>query len=265
MRRYYDKTYKRLVLIDKKASPAFWDAHWSVDDFKPKVIGCKNNKFILNNTHNFLRKGKIIEGGCGMGGVVYCLHYNGYNAFGVDSAEETVKKINEYFPELNVFYGDVRNLMFKDNFFDGYWSLGVIEHFFEGYDSIIKEVYRVLKKGGFLFVTYPYMSPLRKLKAKLKFYRNFEKNIKINDFYQFVLDPSYAKKDFEKYGFKLMYFKPFGGLKGFKDEIGLIKPMFQKLYDYKGKNRYVKKFKRQLIRVLNKFSSHMILMIFRKI
>ena len=265
MHRYYDKTNKRLLLLGEKASPAFWDNHWSVDDFKAKIERSKNNQFILENTQRFLRKGRILEGGCGMGKVVYCLHYNGYDAFGVDFAEKTVKKINKYFPELNVSPGDVRNLQFKNNFFDGYWSLGVIEHSFEGYDSILREMHRVLKRGGSLFVTYPFMSSLRKLKVKLSLYRNLTREYQSDNFYQFIFDPSHVKKDFEKYGFKLMYFKPFGGLKGFKDEVGFIKPLFQRLYDYKGKNRYVKKFKRQLIRVLDKFSSHMILMIFKKI
>lgn len=264
MQKYYDKKHRRLVLFWKKASPDFWDEHWDVDNFKANIKKSKNNKFILEHTRKFLRKGRILEGGCGMGRILYCLHYNGYTAFGVDFAEKTVRKINKCFPELNVFPGDVRALQFKDNFFDGYWSLGVIEHFFEDYDMIFKEMYRVLKQGGFLFVTYPYMSPLRKSKVKLKMYKNFKKDIKLNDFYQFVFDPSSAKKDFEKYGFKLMYFKPFGGLKGFKDEIRLIRPLFQRLYDYKGKNRYVKKLKKQLIRVLDTFSSHMMLMIFKK-
>jgi len=264
MGRYYDKTHTRLIVFWKRASSVFWDDHWSVDDFKTKVEKSKNNPFILENTRKFLKKGRILEGGCGMGGIVYCLHYNDYTAFGVDFAEKTVKKINEYFPELNVFPGDVRKLQFKDNFFDGYWSLGVIEHFFEGYDSIVNEMNRVIKQGGFLFLTYPYMSPLRKLKKNLKIYRNFRHDIKLDDFYQFVFDPSSVKKDFEKYGFRLMYFKPFGGLKGFKDEIRIVKPLFQRLYDYRGKNRYVKIFRKQLIRLLDKFSSHMILMVFRK-
>lgn len=254
-----------MVLLGKKASPAFWDKHWSVDDFTVKIEKSKNNSFILENTRRFLKKGKILEGGCGMGINVYCLHYNGYAAFGVDFAKKTVRKINEYFPELNVSPGDVRNLQFEDNFFDGYWSLGVIEHFFEGYDSIVKEMKRVLKKGGYLFLTYPYMSPLRKLKVNVKIYRNFKEDIKPDDFYQFVFDPSSVKKDFEKYGFRLTYFKPFGGLKGFKDEIRIVKPLLQRLYDYRGKNRYVKIFKKQLIRLLDKFSSHMILMVFGKI
>jgi SAM-dependent methyltransferase len=264
MKVYYDKSKKRLLIFKKKATAEFWDKHWDNYDYSLNFKISKNNRFILDNTRKFLKKGKILEGGCGLGKVVYCLHYNGYSAFGIDFAKKAVKKVNKRFPELNVFPGDVRYLQFKDNFFDGYWSLGVIEHFFEGYDLIVEEMYRVLKKGGFLFLTYPYMSPLRRLKVKLRIYRSFNQEKQSDCFYQFVLNPSSVKKKFEKIGFKLIYSKPFGGLKGFKDEIRMFKPLLQRLYDYRGKNRYIKIFRKQLKRVLNKFSSHMILMTFKK-
>lgn len=44
---------------------------------------------------------------------------------------------------------DVRKLQFADGFFDGYWSLGVIEYFWEGYNEIVNEVKRVIKPGMF--------------------------------------------------------------------------------------------------------------------
>ena len=36
------------------------------------------------------------------------------------------------------------------NLLKGYWSLGVIEHFWTGYDDILSEMYRVLTPGGLL-------------------------------------------------------------------------------------------------------------------
>ena len=65
-----------------------------------------------------MKEGKNLEGGCGLGGNVYCLHYYGYSAFGVDFAEKTVEKISKYFPELKIIKGDVRSLEFDDEFFD---------------------------------------------------------------------------------------------------------------------------------------------------
>ena len=42
-----------------------------------------------------------------------------------------------------------------------------IEHFIDGYDAILSEMYRVIKEGGYLFLTVPSMSIIRKVKAAL--------------------------------------------------------------------------------------------------
>ena len=58
--------------------------------------------------------------------------------------------------------------------------------------------------------------------------------------------------------------KSFDGLKGFKDEVLIFKPILQKLYDYRGKSALVYRAKSLLNNFLEKFSSHMMLMIFQK-
>ena len=55
-----------------------------------------------------------------------------------------LKKIKLHWPQLDVSYGDVRALEFEDDSFDGYWSLGVIEHFPDGYEDIGQEMTRVI-------------------------------------------------------------------------------------------------------------------------
>jgi len=261
---YYDKANNRLVYIEKKAAPAFWDDHWNVENFKKAVEAQKNNSLIINTTRMFLQNGKILEGGCGIGGKVYSLHYNGYSAFGVDFAKSTVKRVNKYFPELNISEGDVRNLEFDDEFFDGYWSLGVIEHFAEGYEAVLKEMARVVKKGGYVFLTFPYMSPLRRLKAQLGLYKSFKEDIcNLKDLYQFVLDKIIVKNDFKKHGFILRYMKPWDGLKGLKDEISILKPVLQRLYDCK--KGIISFFKSVLSEILAFFAGHMILMVLEKV
>jgi len=229
VQRYYDKTGNHLLYFGQKATPEFWDRHWQTHSRFGPVI--EKNSFVIKTTQKFLKKGRILEGGCGTGRNMHSLHRNGYSAFGVDFARETVKKANKHFPELNIDWGDVRSLQFDDCFFDGYWSLGVIEHFFEGYNPALKEMNRVVKKGGYVFLAFPYMAPLRRAKAKLGFYENSEKaKPGPKNFYQFALNPQALQANFEKNGFALKYSKPFDGLKGFKDEVLIFKPFLQKLY-----------------------------------
>ena len=68
-------------------------------------------------------------------------------------------------PDLNIDFGDVRSLPYKKSSFDGIWSLGVIEHNWDGYDQILREAHRVLRSGGYFFLAFPSFSPLRKLKV----------------------------------------------------------------------------------------------------
>ena len=273
MQKFFDKYNNRLVFIGKKANSNFWDEHWDVDDFRKAVISdfglSSPRRRVLKLTKKYLhpQDGPILEGGCGRGQNVYVLQKAGFNCIGVDYAKKTVVKINKLIPEIDVRYGDVRKLEFENGYFAGYWSLGVIEHFWDGYDEILLEIKRVLKPGGYLFLTFPYMSPLRILKAKLGLYpslNNLNKIEILTNFYQFALDHKKVLKDLEKLGFRLKYKKSFGGIKGFKDEITPLKTVFQKLYDYKGKSFLIKALKFLLNEILSIFAGHFILLIFKK-
>jgi ubiquinone/menaquinone biosynthesis C-methylase UbiE len=232
MNRYYDTEHNRLVCIGDTTHKAYWDNHWRTYDFM-KQIKIKRNRFVLSVTKKYLPRGsRILEGGCGMGDKVYILHYNGYNAYGVDYARETVKKINYNAPELKITCQDVRQLNFENNFFDGYWSLGVIEHFYEGYDQILFEMKRVLKKNGYLFLAIPSMSFIRKLKVKLSIYPEYKESEEmIKSFYQFISEDNEVISKFRNNGFELREKKRYDGIKGLKDEFYLLKPILQKIYD----------------------------------
>ena len=257
----YDKEINRVVVFGEKADTEYWDSHWRINDFTEKVKSGKNNKMIKNFTSKFLPTGsKILEGGCGIGQNVYGLLSWGYDVYGVDSAQDTINSITREFPDLNVSVQDVRKLDFPDNFFDGYWSLGVIEHFWRGYDDILKEAKRVIKPGGYLFLTFPYMSHLRILKAKLGLYEELQNNV--DNFYQFILDEKQVRVDVESYGFRLVSRFPHDATKGMKDEISILKPILQKIYD--GENIIMKGMNFLLLCLFSGFASHVILLVFQK-
>lgn len=147
--KFYDRENKGLVLVQQKATSKYWDQHWQTSDFAKKITSGKDNVFLRKFTRKLLEPGtKILEGGCGIGQNVYGLKHLGYDVCGVDFAKKTIKRIKETFPELKVSIQDVRRLAFPDNFFGGYWSLGVIEHSWNGYSKILNEARRVIKPGG---------------------------------------------------------------------------------------------------------------------
>lgn len=262
----FDKTSGRLVFIKEKATPHFWDILWSDGHLKTIISNGRKDRFVSKVTKKFIRPSmarKVLEGGCGRGQFVYSLKHSGYDAYGIDFAESTVRKINMAMPSLNVSIGDVRNLSFQNDFFDGYWSLGVIEHFFEGYDAIIREMNRVIKPGGYLFLTFPYMSPLRKIKSHLGLYPPIEGYAdKLSAFYQFALNHQAVIADLEIFGFSLELKRPLDGIKGMKDEIAPIAPFIR--FIYQSKLLPIKMLAAGLSFISAPFCGHSILLVLKK-
>jgi len=230
MKVYYQKSKKRLVYIGSSATPDYWDDQWN-EDLKSLVNLYKDNSFVSELTRKYIKNGGVVvEGGCGRANHVYSLAKNGYRAIGIDYAKKTVDYVNKVAPNLDVRLGDVRQLDLESDSVDGYWSIGVIEHFYDGYKDISEEMFRVLKSGGFLFITIPSMSKLRKLKAKLGMYDCYENSS--DGFYQFALDPDKVIKDFLCYDFKLISKNQRNGFKGLKDESpAILQRILQFIYN----------------------------------
>lgn len=263
--KYYDKKNKRLVFINKQATSNFWDEQWSKKDIKT-IYSQKIYEFdpLIKFTKRYLpnKNSMILEGGCGLGQNVYKLNQVGYkNTIGLDYAQETIELIKKFKPKLNVVLGDVMDLPFEDNSLEGYWSFGVIEHFYDGYKPIADEMARTIKKGGYLFLVFPHMSALRKLKAKLGFYPKWT-GANQQDFYQFALNEKLVTKRFEALGFKLVKTVYRDGFKGLKDESGVITPLLGKIYN--SSNFFARGISFIVSRLLSRVSSHSILLVLKK-
>jgi len=61
----------------------------------------------------------------------------------------------------------VDNYPFKDNSVDIVLSFGVVEHFKEGPERPLSEIYRILKPGGIAIITTPCLNSVRKIKRAL--------------------------------------------------------------------------------------------------
>jgi SAM-dependent methyltransferase len=260
MKRYYDNSKNRLVYIGEKATPAMWDRRWGQEDLDKlfsSALSCREDRSIVDVTRKYLPPGaRLLEGGCGLGDKVYFLKKSGYNITGIDSAAKTVEKLHEFMPDLDIRYGDLAELEFNEGYFDGYWSLGVIEHFYSGYEHITREMFRVLKPNGYLFMTVPDMSPLRMLKAALGIFPRFQEHaVDLSGFYQFAYGSDEIVKTFSESGFQFIEKQGWAIREGVRSEIpgsrfliGLCLRYFEKLtWD-----------------LLRNYCNHMVLYVFQK-
>ncbi|MCL0048707.1 class I SAM-dependent methyltransferase [Dehalococcoidia bacterium] len=96
----------------------------------------------------------VLDIGCANGLFIRAFLRMGVSCYGIDlfpSGDGTIK-------------GDARFFPFKDNSFDLITATEVLEHV-EEYEDVISEINRVLKPGGFVFMTTP--TPIDQLIRKL--------------------------------------------------------------------------------------------------
>ena len=235
--RIYLKEKRALAYFNQRATAEYWDAHWQRDDLRRYIWSYTSDGLFIPLIQKYLPAGStILEGGCGQGQYVHALQCHHYTAVGIDFAPKTVQRVHEAVPELHICLGDVRKLPIHDGALQGYLSIGVIEHFWEGYQVILQEMRRTLAPGGYLFLSFPYMSPLRKLKVKMGCYRmgsaeQYQETPPA--FYQFVLPREVVVQDLRALGFAFQEVVPWDGIKGLKDEFTRLKPLLQPIYDGK--------------------------------
>ncbi|HEU6438740.1 MAG TPA: class I SAM-dependent methyltransferase [Nitratidesulfovibrio sp.] len=235
MQRYLDAETRQLVYCKNMATSAFWDGHWKETDLR-MAHDSPRNRVVQTITRRYLVPGStVLEGGCGPATTVAILDKAGHRAVGLDFAVDTLREVHAVAPQLRLAAGNVFHLPFPDASFDGYWSIGVIEHFHAGYVDIVKEAARVIRPGGYLFLTFPWMSPLRKMKAKRALYPSLPESFDpIRDqFYQFALSGEAVCDIIESMGFLVCLRKGIDALKGIKDECGNSRRL-SSLYAAKG-------------------------------
>lgn len=266
--RYYDRMNGRLIYCGRCATPNFWDDNWESVGIERECLLVAKESFITRVTREYIspEDGVILEGGCGSGVQVASLYNEGYRVIGVDFATKTVLDLNKCVPELDIRLDDVRDLSFEDEYFIAYWSLGVIEHFWDGYEAIAKEMWRVIAKNGYLFLAFPYMNQVRRLKANLWFYPSWNGKEPAY-FYQFALNQTSVKETMESIGFKYIGVQPFLGRQGMVEETPRLASFMEKLYTYKGRNLLIRAFRKAMHEVVSRLLQHFsysVLLIFEK-
>ena len=167
--------YERLQRYWREPNSKMWDEIWSKTNGKEYWKNALNGELLYDYKkvfEKYLQPGsKILEAGCGLGQVVLALRTRGYNCYGLDYADKVINILNNNFPDVPFDIGDIRNMKYNDNSFDSYISLGVIEHFTEGHEDMLKEAARVLNENGVIFLSVPFYSPFRKILNKFGKYR----------------------------------------------------------------------------------------------
>lgn len=145
----------------------------------------------------------ILDVGCGKGWVAKEFLPKGKKVFSLDISVTNPSIVNKLYPSQNHFgiTADSFHLPFNDDSFDCVVASEIIEHVFDP-AAFVKELFRVLKRGGSCIITTPY-------KEKIIYYlcihcnQKTPANAHLHSFDEKKLESLYSGKDLEGFKFEM--------------------------------------------------------------
>lgn len=125
--------------------------NWTFEKWSYRHTFVAKMKYIDKLLSKVSKSARIFDAGSGQGVLVNKYREKGYDIMGMDIKYESkyVKK------------GNILDTKFKEGSFDYILNLDVIEHMsFEDQEKLVKELHRVLKKGGKLVMCVPNLAHL---------------------------------------------------------------------------------------------------------
>jgi SAM-dependent methyltransferase len=205
------------------ADVGHWEGQWASLDLDDGPAASGHLPHPLRRT--FLARvpppARVLEAGCGRAHFTIALHARGYDAVGLDWAAATLSRVRERHPDVELHEGDVRASPFPDEDFDAVYSPGVCEHFPEGPDAVLTDAFRVLRRGGLLFVSTPFLNRLRRR-------RWAGRHAVEGDFHQFVFPADSLTTTLGRLGFVDVSVHPYGVGATFIDEWPKLRPLLDR-------------------------------------
>ncbi len=100
-----------------------------------------------------VKKGKILDIGCGVGIDANYMASKGFKVIGIDLSKEMLKLAKQKFPKIDFRLGDMRKSSFKSNFFNGIFAAYSLIHLpKEDVLDVLKSLHKFLKIKGVIYI-----------------------------------------------------------------------------------------------------------------
>jgi ubiquinone/menaquinone biosynthesis C-methylase UbiE len=132
--------------------------NYTFDEFRKERLGRYIKRIKINKLQILIKNKKIVDFGCGHGNFLMSMaKFKPKECIGIDYGKASIDYANKYkkkfFPKHNIFFfiRSVYKSKLKKNYFDFAIQNGVFHHL-KNENSAYREVYRVLKTGGYFWV-----------------------------------------------------------------------------------------------------------------
>ncbi len=147
---------------------------------------------LLEDFKVFRNTGKLLDIGCGFGFFLETAKRKGWDVIGLEITNDAVEACSS--KGLNMHHGTLETAKFEDESFDVIVFIETIEHVIEP-NRLIKEIHRVLRPGGLVYLSTPNFNALNRYRLQEKY-----------DVIQYPLHLSYftpktLRRFFERNGF----------------------------------------------------------------
>ena len=163
---------KHEVSWTKEKINNFWDYFVTNTKIESQSFAKEVAPTVIKMLKTYIKKdGKNLDYGCGAGNLMEELFKRNINCSGLDASEDSLKIVKERFEGNKYFQGaylstGTPNKELEDNSFDFIFSLECLEHLMPAdLKAVLSEFHRLLKPGGYIFITVPNNEKLNKYKV----------------------------------------------------------------------------------------------------
>lgn len=147
----------------------FWDYFVNNPALLKLSFASEVGQDIIKRTEKYLKHDfDILDYGCGGGALMGYLFEKGYSCQGLDASADSLEAIKKSFGGNKLFKGailseEIPNKTIKLSSYDFIYSIEMVEHLLpDKIENHLKEFARILKSGGYVFITTPYDENLEK-------------------------------------------------------------------------------------------------------